>query len=933
MGGKKGGAETEVTEYYLSMHLGICAEADALTGLYYGEKAIWEGTAATAGAIPISKPDLFGGNKKEGGVAGNAYYLPGDAAQALPDALASRMGRTGATCPGYRGLASVFFVGQLSDTLAGSTTQGAEYKAIRAVVYLFGLGGAGSVGSGFFPKKGFYWGANTPYLRDVWARVRRAPKGLNPALATIPRSGNLSSTVNLNAVTNGASTASGGLTNGVTLSGYAPTDVLNITMPSGGTYVAWSPWGAPNISGPSTGSVNKFNVIKDGNTATDVQIGGGGPYDGYEAARAAFSGATLTGASSYTFYIKDNPSSDNSGGLSLKVAKGGQDANPAHIIHECLTNTTWGMGAPADIIDLTSFEAAAQTLYDEGFGLSMIWSRQSPIESFVTEVIDHIQATLFIDPRTGKFTLKLIRDDYDPETLPVLTPDNCRVASFQRKGFSETINEIVVTWTNPDNEQDETVSTQDLANITVHGPISDSRNYYGVRTSDLAMRLATRDLRQAAAPLATFDLRVNREAWDFVPGGVVKLVYPEYGINGVVLRIGKIDYGKPGASEITVSATEDIFGQPSGDYNVPQTGQWIDPSQDPTPAEHVRVLTTPLYFVQLALGADEADQATYPDVTAGVLAATANADADSYELITETTSAGGDTVIDTLGLRQMMSYATLATELTAEASSLVAGFPSVAGPVVPTVSTFLFIGDADEPEQEIAVIADVDGTGFTLRRGLLDTVPRAWPAGTPVWFGDESNDFIDDTPRAAGETVTYNLLTRTSRGMLDLASAPDETATLSERPWLPNRPANVQVEGEGFAEVDASDLTEVTVTWANRNRLLEPVEALAWTDGDITPEAGQTTTVTLLDAADSSVITTIDDLTGTSYLLDLTLFGAIDTGIVRVTAKRDGLESLQGHEIVVHLTARLLLSGDESPGQVKLSGDEDGDLLLSGDAS
>jgi hypothetical protein len=40
------------------------------------------------------------------------YFLPGAADQVLPDVLAQRLGRAnGADAPGYRGLASLFFIG------------------------------------------------------------------------------------------------------------------------------------------------------------------------------------------------------------------------------------------------------------------------------------------------------------------------------------------------------------------------------------------------------------------------------------------------------------------------------------------------------------------------------------------------------------------------------------------------------------------------------------------------------------------------------------------------------------------------------------------------------------------------------------------------------------------------------------------------------
>ena len=69
-------------------------------------------------------------------------------------------------------------------------------------------------------------------------------------------------------------------------------------------------------------------------------------------------------------------------------------ANPAHIVYECLTNATWGMGYPTASIDDAAFRAAADVLSNEGFGLNMIWLQQSKIEQFIREIMDHIGGVL-----------------------------------------------------------------------------------------------------------------------------------------------------------------------------------------------------------------------------------------------------------------------------------------------------------------------------------------------------------------------------------------------------------------------------------------------------------------------------------------------------------------------------------------------------------
>jgi hypothetical protein len=121
--------------------------------------------------------------------------------------------------------------------------------------------------------------------------------------------------VDLDGVNNAAASAAGGLTKGVTLGGFNPGDTLTLSLPSGQTHVAWSAW--------SSGArwLNEFRVIRDGDPNNVAVFGDLTQHATAEAARAAFAGGSITGASSYTFYIQDAGASisDNRGGLSVET--------------------------------------------------------------------------------------------------------------------------------------------------------------------------------------------------------------------------------------------------------------------------------------------------------------------------------------------------------------------------------------------------------------------------------------------------------------------------------------------------------------------------------------------------------------------------------------------------------------------------------------
>jgi len=917
----KSGGKIEVTRYYLGQHFGICTgPVDAITRVIVKEKTAWTGDVTTQSKIRIEKDQLFGGREKEGGVESIAYWLPGASDQVLDDHLAQRLGRAnGADCPGYRGLASIFFVG------AKGT-------------------GEPNFAGGTSARYGAYWSANNPYLPPVWVTVRRAPVGLNPAYALIPTAGageiaySTVGIVDLDGILNSATTIVAGLTAGITLSGFNPLEHVRVSLPSGQTYEAWS-----YDQGLAGTWLTGFKVIPDANTglAFDV-VGTGIPYPGAataSSARAAFGTDGFTGASSYTFFIRDTPNLDNAGGLSILVEKGmvtGADANPAHIIYECLTNTDWGMGSPTTAIDTSSFETAMITLYGEQFGLSMIWTRQAEIQKFIQEVLDHINGVLYVDPATGLLTLKLVRGDYDPDALDEISPDNADLASFSRKLWGEITNEINVTWTNSETEQEETAPpAQDLASIAIQGLVSDGRNYYGVRNADLAQKLAWRELRAAGTPLATFEAELDRTQWQLRPASVVKVTWPEYGLAGVVCRVTSINYGKPGDPTIKASLIEDVFGLDMGAYTAPPSSSWEDPSEAPEPLTIEQVFTLPFFFAANSPAADFVESPTYPEVVAGILGTTDQEDAYGLSLWDEVTLSNGDLEWQEITELNIIGHAETADLLAAEAETEDVAFDNLIGGTSPTLAGFVIIGDEGEEGNEIAQIDAVDevASTYTLRRGVLDTVPREWPAGTPVWFIDGETLFEDTRIHSAGETLDVKLLTRTSQGALDLADAALVSADLTERPWLPSRPANVQVDGVLFntvsTPVDMRDRTDpwVTISWANRNRVTEETQVLGWTEATVTPEAGQTTKIEVYAEDGTTLLATHDGLGGTSFDVPNVSFGTEAIVLLLPWAERsddDGdFLSLQAHGIWVQVGDGALIT-EEGEGVIT----EDGDRVI-----
>lgn len=99
----KGDAVTIGYKYYLGMHMVVAHEVDAVLRIDVGERTAWSGNVTASQQIYVNSPNLFGGDKKEGGVQGNVDFMFGEETQAKNSYL---MDRLGSIIPAYRGVLS-----------------------------------------------------------------------------------------------------------------------------------------------------------------------------------------------------------------------------------------------------------------------------------------------------------------------------------------------------------------------------------------------------------------------------------------------------------------------------------------------------------------------------------------------------------------------------------------------------------------------------------------------------------------------------------------------------------------------------------------------------------------------------------------------------------------------------------------------------------
>lgn len=280
-------------------------------------------------------------------------------------------------------------------------------------------------------------------------------------------------------------------------------------------------------------------------------------------------------------------------------------ANPAHALLDMLTHPEWGMGYAQINCNMDQFEAAAQTLYDEGFGLSFTISSEDDYERIIEMLMTHVNGLFYTEPDTGLFSIKLLRGDYLDaiETLPVYGEGNAELDEFERPSYAEIVNEITIKYRPQSTTKDDTVTVTNLAAVQNQGAkINLTVSYPAIDNADLAAYVASRDLRQKSTPLAKFKLRVNRLAWNLKVGDVFVFSWPRLNIAQLIGRAIQIDYGTIEEGVVVIDAVEDVFGLPVANYIVNQPSLWVNPEQDPEDPVSYKVSEATYFDIVQTLG-------------------------------------------------------------------------------------------------------------------------------------------------------------------------------------------------------------------------------------------------------------------------------------------------------------------------------------------
>lgn len=576
--------------------------------------------------------------------------------------------------------------------------------------------------------------------------------------------------------------------------------------------------------------------------------------------------------------------------------------NPAHMIYECITNRDWGRGLSRDFVDEDSFTAAADILFDEGFGLCLAWTREDTIDSFVQTIIDHVVGALYVNRLTGLLTLKLIRADYVVDDLPAFTTRTgiLTVEDDDSSTSVTEINEIIVNFNCPIGlGQKRQIRVQNLASIQANEAISSKTiDYLGVPSPQLAARLAHRDLRVHCSSLRRFKLTLDRRAYTLQPGDVFVFSSAERGISSMVMRIAGMEDGEDG--RFTVNVLEDIFGMPATTYITPATGVGA-PVHAPAPGVNERMVELSYVDLLRVKGVDAtatitADQ-TYVSMQAGE---PKNPTSPNFNMLTAVDGSsrtdkgiGGWTAMGILdnSIAPLDDACSINNYTFPSDDLLHPGCPIVVG-------------------QEVMRLISIDtATGaVTLNRGCGDTLPQVHSVGSPVFFYEFGGGY-DATRYTSGDLVKGQLLTNSSAGQLAVADAEVMSVTTVGRHARPYPPGRAMIETD-FIFNSTPISANFTLSWEPRNRLTQGSELVPFENGGITSEAGVTYTVVVKDGA--TAVRTDSGITGTSWTYNSSNWatdGRPNPLTLELWAVRDGLASWQKYSLDITLRVILLDTG------------------------
>lgn len=661
-----------------------------------------------------------------------------------------------------------------------------------------------------------------------------------------------------------------------------------------------------------------------GKAALIIRGPSGYPESGYFAATAAGAPAMRV------FEVVIDRWPNNLGVPEFKMIAGG-DANPAECSFEWLRSPVFGVKqVPLEKIDIPSFQAGAETHFNDGVGYSDQFNARIDVETALDKFCAVGGAIIYGSFNKGTWRYKPIRRSYSIPSLPVFRRGKSdsvtnpseynvvRVDGFTPGTWASTVNEMQFEYTDrTKNFLRTTRYVRDPANFELTGKTKAlSQELDGISNGDAAALVGTRELRAGSYPRPPITIFTNRSAYEQEPGDVVFYI-DEVDKYEKVLRVAEVqELSSAETGEIGLICTEDQYGVGAPAFIDPISAPFVDPVGTATAAALAKVLEAPYYLggrddARLFVFAAKPNNAqinfdVYVSTDGGTnySRVASNVDFAITGTITEAIPRLSEDTLDEL---------TFTPSSTFDASRLVSATPTQ----IAAGANLIVFDDGSEFLAVEGISDNGDGT-FSLTniwRAVhpLDSVPSPHLAGARVWFFTYGKTVPPDEYTATTATKT-KVTPRNLSATLDLADATAINLTVDSRSSKPNPVRGVQINGDYLTTlIGATD--DLSATWEETNRLTEgpiikqtEVGVIPEEDTTYTARFYATETVSVLLRTESgltlpaSTLTTVEEVASPNYLGHLAGSYRVEIDVIR-----DGLTSTTYIREVERDIARLLI--------------------------
>ncbi|MCO7057182.1 phage tail protein [Pseudomonas juntendi] len=522
------------------------------------------------------------------------------------------------------------------------------------------------------------------------------------------------------------------------------------------------------------------------------------------------------------------------GNTALEVV--GDDANPAYVIYEFLTDQRFGASISKSLVDVTTFESVAQALFGEGYGVSGVVDSSKTASAIVDDLLKIINGNLATDAATGRLKLKIVREDYDISTLPVVDASNIKsLSNFNRGSLDTAVNEVKVKYLSiADGFTERTATAQNLG-LRIHKGDSDGVSYDtpSISTAALAAKIAQREMRPLSVPLASCVVECNRSMFDAEMCDVVLLSWPPLKVEKMVMRVMGVDLGSLEDSTIKLSLSQDVFGVTNTVYSDGTDKVWAKLTFEPSTPPSLEIVEAPAIFASAA-GLTRSLLVLAEQPSAG----------QQYKLLTRQ---DGESWAD-----QGDAAFTPVFELV---DTMSAGAWTMAdGPIIRGNVDELDTYSVGENRQALGIMW-IDGEWLSyestiqltsttcqlknIRRGLFGTIPIEHLAGQKIWAVSEGHG-ITNGQFAKGSTVYLKTLVQTQTRRQTIEESTEQLYGVQGTNDQPLPPGHLRVNGGEGGEVSGI----ATLSWRARGGSGQEV---VFYDDDISQASASTYEITVLN--------------------------------------------------------------------------------------